>query len=281
MANSGNRLQQARYWILTINDDDAGNSWERPNNLPDGVVWLRGQKEIGTTTHRPHWQLFATFSRAVRLAAVKRVFSDRCFAEPSRSNAAEAYVFKDDTAVPGTRFELGAKPFNRSSSTDWESTKSLAKRGALDECPPDVYIRYYRSLKQISVDNMEVPPNMPDVTGLWVYGPPGVGKSFYVREHYGNSLYLKPQNRWWDGYQGQKYVLLDDFDCKNVMGHYLKIWADRYSFVCESKGSSCVIRPQKFIVTSNYTPEQLHDDPIVASAIRRRFYFIHIPLRLH
>lgn len=270
---------QARYWLLTINDTDSGESWIPPSQLPDGVAWLRGQKEIGANAGRPHWQLFVTFKRAVRLAAIKRIFTNRCHAEPSRSTSAEAYVFKDDTAITGTRFELGEKPFNRSNKTDWALAKSKAKLGLLDECPPDIYVKYYRTLKAIAMDNMTKPADLTSCCGIWIYGPPGTGKSHYARQHYGNSLYLKAQNKWWDGYQGERNVLLDDFDCK-VLGHYIKIWADKYCFMAEAKGSSMQIRPHNFIVTSNYKIEELFDCPILIEAIKRRFYQIYIPFRM-
>lgn len=280
MANTN----QARHWLLTINDSDNGTSWERPSDLSghlfNSIAWLRGQKEIGTGTNRPHWQLFVSYKRPVRLAAIRKCFGTRVHAEPSRSDAAEAYVFKDNTAIDGTRFELGTKPFKRNSKTDWEAVRNSAKSGKLDECPANVYVQHYRTLKLIAMDNMTVPQDMPGVTGLWIYGPPGVGKSHYVRQHYGNSLYLKAQNKWWDGYQGQTNVLLDDLD-SNCLSHYLKIWADKYAFMAECKGSSIQIRPAKFIVTSNYKPEELFIDPIVAAAIRRRFYFIYLPMRMY
>jgi hypothetical protein len=103
-----NRPAQARYWILTIPD----GSWSQPDNLPSGVVWLRGQRERGESGY-VHWQLFAAFERKTRLAGVKAVFTNDTHAEPSRSEAAETYVFKESTSIPGTRFELGAKKFNR------------------------------------------------------------------------------------------------------------------------------------------------------------------------
>lgn len=273
---------QARYWLLTINDSDDGSSWTPPAAL-DGdyskCQWLTGQKEVGTNTNRPHWQLFVSFKRAVRLAAIRKLFGTRVHAEPSRSEAAETYVHKEDTAIAGTRFSLGEKAFNRNSKTDWALAKEKAKIGALDDVPPDVYIKYYRTLKSIAMDNMTKPNDLTMVAGIWIHGPPGVGKSHFARAQYGPDLYLKAQNKWWDGYQGEKNVLLDDLDTK-VLGHYLKIWADKYAFMAECKGSSIQIRPNNFIITSNYTPEQLFDDPVLAQAVRRRFYFIYIPMRM-
>lgn len=54
------------------------------------------------------------------------------------------------------------------------------------------------------------------VRGIWLYGPPGTGKSKQAIDIadklYGEEPYWKSQNKWWDGYTGQKVVLLDDLD---------------------------------------------------------------------
>lgn len=50
------------------------------------------------------------------------------------------------------------------------------------------------------------------------------------------SLFLKSQNKWWDGYDGQAVALLDDYDGDwKAFGHLLKIWADQYVFPGEVK----------------------------------------------
>ena len=274
---------RARYWVATINDADDGSSWSPPQHLDiptwAGVQLVKGQKETAPSTGRAHWQLFIAFKQSVRRSAVVKLLP-RSFCEPSRSQAAESYVHKDETAIAGTRFELGTKALSRNSATDWSKIKDLAKAGQIDDVPPDVFIQHYRTLKQISMDFMKKPNDLPDVCGIWIHGPPGVGKSHFARTYPG-PVYSKMCNKWWCGYQGERTILMDDLD-NNKLGHHLKIWADKYAFIAETKGYAVTIRPDRIIVTSNYSIEELFaQDPVLAAAVRRRFYIIYLPLRMH
>ncbi len=96
---------QAKYWLLTIPFAD----WSTPESLPPEIAWLRGQQEIGEGTGYHHWQLFVAFKKRQRRNGVKSFFTRSTSCVPSNSDAAEAYVWKESTAVAGTRFELGAK----------------------------------------------------------------------------------------------------------------------------------------------------------------------------
>jgi hypothetical protein len=86
---------------------------------------------------------------------------------------------------------------------------------------------------------------------------------------------MKGQNKYWDGYQGEEYVLLDDLDCGS-MGHNLKIWGDRYSFLADVDGETILIRPRRMIVTSLYAPDDqvFKWDCQMSENIRRKFKVI-------
>jgi len=152
----------------------------------------------------------------------------------------------------------------------------------------DISLFSYQVLTQAKnlymLDKMDVPEYMPK-NCLWIYGNTGIGKSRYVRDNYPGLFYNKPQNKWWDGYKGEKVILLDDFDLKGeCLGHYLKIWADCYSFNAEVKGST--IKPcfETFIITSQYLPkdifcqgiDQTKWDDQMRQAIERRFKLVTI-----
>jgi len=128
------------------------------------------------------------------------------------------------------------------------------------------------------------PLTTDDVKGIWIFGPAGVGKSHLVRE-IEPSLYLKSQNKWWDTYNGEPSVLIDDFDKMGTcLSHYIKIWADKYGCVGEKKGSQTPLCYSKFYITSNYSPDELWGvqedrDLELIAAIKRRFKFYYMESR--
>jgi len=258
---------QGKFWLLTI-----------PQNaymcyLPPSCCFIKGQLERGERTGYLHWQLLVCFKKKVRLAGVKNVFGSTIHAELSRSAAASEYVWKEETSVAGTRFELGQVPFKRNDKSDWERVRVLAKANKLDQIDADIYVRFYGSLKRIAKDHMTAVDELDDVCGLWIWGPPGSGKSRMARDEY--DPYSKMCNKWWDGYGGEDNVLLDDFDKVHcVLGHHLKIWADRYPFIAEQKGGAVRIRPKKIIVTSNYQIDDIFADQVLVAALLRRFEVI-------
>lgn len=103
--------RQGIFWICTL----ASRLGRNPSTeLPGDTVWAKGQEEIGDGGFR-HWQFIVAFRSKKSIRGLQEVYPG-AHAELTRSSAADLYVWKDDTAVDGTRFELGTKPINRASS---------------------------------------------------------------------------------------------------------------------------------------------------------------------
>lgn len=275
-------MQQQRYWLLTIPHASF------TPYLPTNCVWIRGQLELGheqrTSTDdneieaQPdqgylHWQIVACFRNKVRLGGVRDTFGP-FHAEPSRSKAANEYVFKTDTQVVGTQFELGALPMQRSQARDWELVRRSAILGEYSAIPADILIRYYGNLRRITQDHLAPVPLVRKVICYW--GPTGVGKSRRVWHEAGPEAYPKdPRTKFWDGYRGQQNIIMDEFRGTIDISHILR-WFDRYPCLLEVKGSSQTMRGEFIWVTSNLPPDMWYPDldELTKEALLRRISVI-------
>lgn len=80
----------------------------------------------------------AIFKKKVTLKRAKEHFNAQTHLEASRSDAAEEYVWKEESRVMDTQFELGKKPMNRAKKDDWDKVLADAKKGDMDEIPADI-----------------------------------------------------------------------------------------------------------------------------------------------
>jgi len=267
------KYSQGRYWILTV-----------PHHafvpyLPPTVVYCKGQLELGAgrrlgddETRGPgflHWQFIACFDRKRRLRHVRDTFGPY-HAEVTKSDAANDYVWKEDTRIEGTQFELGEKPMVRGRSLDWELIRTQAQRGRLGDIPADIYIRNYNALCRIAKDNLQPVAQERRVRVYW--GPTGTGKSRTAWSEAGLQAYPKdPRTKFWDGYNTHPHVVMDEFRGDIDIAHLLR-WFDRYPVIVECKGSATVLNATCFWITSNLSPEEWYptcDRPTIDALLRR------------
>lgn len=223
-----------------------------------------------------HFQFYVRFSNPVRIAALRKVDPKGHYENIKKDNGVADYCMKEETRLDGP-FEFGIKPRDPASKTDWAEVKALAIAGKLDNIPDGIFVRYYNSLLKIKKDHM-IFAQADHLRGIWIVGPPGVGKSRKAREDYPN-VYPKMCNKWWDGYQGEKNVIVEDLDIDHAkLGHHLKIWSDRYGFIMETKGGAVTGNYDWIIVTSQFTIEQIWPErPDIITALIRRFRVIKMP----
>lgn len=119
---------------------------------------------------------------------------------------------------------------------------------------------------------MKKPEPLNCVCGLWIHGATGTGKTHaVVTQHPGR--YIKPLNKWWDGYQNEDVIHIDEIcpDQSKWIAPFLKKWADKWPFDAEVKGGALQIRPKLVVITSNYTMEEMGFGENDFPALRRRF----------
>lgn len=273
---------KSRNYCLTINNPKETLEEISERGKKHGLLTFNGQLEKGAEG-TPHYQIFMAFPNPISFNTIRKLYST-AHIEPAK-NALRAYEYcsKPDSRVSpeqSLRFGPIPKPSARVSGSTKEFNDACIREG-IEALVSDgrVHLREYKKLKEAACLFNLVTAKPTDNTIMdnhWYHGDPGTGKSRSARSTFGDSIFCKPLNKWWDGYDGQRAVLLDDFGRDHkCLGYHLKIWADHYAFTCEIKGATTSIRPRHIIVTSNYIPEDIWDDPQTIKAINRRFKFHH------
>lgn len=141
-------------------------------------------------------------------------------------------------------------------------------------CDPKLKKHNMRNLKRLH-ERALLKRKVEKLTTLdnyWYTGPTGTGKSIAARDNYPDA-YIKQPNKWWDGYDGEEVVIIDEFNKQHGrFAYYLRQWADHYPFQAEIKrGTLGLIRPKTIIIISRHTPEEIFKDLSTVESINRRF----------
>ena len=111
----------------------------------------------------------------------------------------------------------------------WEMAYQLAKEGRIEEIPADIRLRHYSTVNKIAAKYQKAPPKLSKMDNLWIFGPPGTGKSTFVHNEFPGA-FKKSFTKWWCGYnpddEGHRNVILDDLHLRWGEKELLKNWAD-------------------------------------------------------
>lgn len=246
-------------------------------------------KEIGESG-TPHLQGLVVFHNATTIQSVIKKMPG-CHIEEMHGTIDQAENYFNGSGKSGGLSYLpigftqrGDRPLSNSDKGTaerlrWIRLKQLAKDGDMEtidrEFPSEAFNKY-TLIKTIHKDHQKRPVNLENTCGIWIYGKSGIGKSRLVIKQFPNH-YVKLRKIWWDNYQNEEVVVMDDVSPTNIhLVDYFKDWADFKPFRAEVKGGSLYIRPKKFIVTSQYHPDVMgfnHED---LQAIKRRYNIIEL-----
>jgi hypothetical protein len=242
----------SRAWVFTINNyTDQDIEWV--NALE--VAKLVAAKEAGQEG-TPHIQGAVRFKRAYRLTQLKKLHTKahwECALAGQDFNYCKkigSEIIRDeDTTKQGQRTDLEKI---RNSIKEGASLKDVSNScTSLQELTfAEKYMKY----------NEEHLPKGTKILVYWYYGCTGTGKTRRVLEQC--NPYLPLSFKWWEGYEGQDSVLLDDLRpdwCKPA--ELLRLLDPyRFQYRVEVKGSSRPLLATKIYITTPWHPADFWKD---------------------
>ncbi len=270
--------QQSRNWCFTLNNYTTEEMKKIDDfSMANTTAYIIYGKEIGENG-TPHLQGFFHLPKSRAASYIKRIVP-RAHIEKAKGTPIENITY---CSKEGDVTTYGVEPRTQQQVNKEKAKRfiELAKVGdfkTIEEEMPAKYVQQYRTMHTIATDNMVKPDDLEGPCGVWIYGETGCGKTTEARTKYG-TYFSKPCNKWWDGYQNEDCVIIEDMDPNHSkLAHHLKLWTDKWSFTAEVKGGTRSLRPKKVIITSQHSiHEVFKDDDQAIAALERRCEVIHM-----
>lgn len=302
------RCRNAHWTLALYNGDGTENRFTRFDNAINNpssefkkeiryVVW---QKELCPKTQKLHYQIYVQCHRSLDAPVVKKLFALTQDGDPefqvkykkSKPLEARVYCMKEETRVEGP-WEYGTFIEGSGSRTDLAQGISLMDEGGISKLAqemPELLIKYprgmtvtYQERKKVQLQNR----NRDFIKVVVIHGTTGVGKSHLATEisrllddgpYY--SLEQPGFNRpmYWDGYDGHKILIIDEFKGWIPIGKMLR-YLDKYAIQLDQRGTTTWAEFHTIIILSNFTVEEWYPqlDQTRLDALKRR---IHLNLKM-
>lgn len=252
-----------RNWCFTWNNPNVDNdALKALLSADESVRYAVFQLETGENG-TDHFQGYIEFAKVRKLGGLKKLLPLAHWeARKGTRDQARDYCMKKDTQK-SPPVELGDfSKGGQGARADLVSAMSLVKQGKTDlqiaESVPSVWLRYSRGLREYK--RLCTPPRTSKSWTRVFYGPTGTGKSRKAFEEYPDA-YFKPRSEWWDGYEGQATVILDDYTGWLPYSFLLNL-LDRYPLLVPFKGGYSQMVATTIIITTNFRPEEWYSDKV-------------------
>ncbi len=223
------------------------------------------QLEVGPEG-TPHLQGYMVYRRKRRFSAINNEFGNLAWLHrrDGTHTQAKTYCTKADTRVEGpwTFGDDDGIPESQGQRSDLAAVKRKLDDGSklttiADEHFGD-FVRYNKSFREYK--RLKAPKRHHLMEVIVLYGATGTGKTRYAYDHYGDDLYSVPEAKgsgtYWDDYDEQETVLIDECYGKRFSHGFLLQLLDRYPFTVPVHGSSVNFSSKRIVMTSNTHPRE-------------------------
>lgn len=269
---------QSRNWVFTRQATQAeATTWNATAaavivdpftwHTEDKVTFCKYQIERAPTTGQLHVQGMISFKASCRPTAVKKLIGNNPHVEICKDvKASLEYCGKAESRVWGP-WEHGTAPAGQGKRTDLHKIWTDVKAGkrTLDMIEEDPSIaKFEKHLKFLRFAHQEAESDR-QATGIKCmifYGETDLGKTYAAMNCIDPTSVFKmdpPASKgatlWWDGYEGEHTVVLDEFEGDNYCSlSKLKTLLDCYKCRLDVKGSFTWAAWKTVILCSNSAP---------------------------
>lgn len=253
---------------------------ERLRDLPnvnDGVNYIAFQREICPRTNRPHLQGYIVYKSPIRMGAFKRILGHGAHVEPRRGSHEQArdYATKEETRDPADNsgpWTTGVEPRGQGARSDIEDLKARLQRGEdLKTISNECFQPFLRYQKGIAAWKLVNAPQRTTFDSCKIYhGITGAGKSYRARQEEPAAFWFPGGHaNWWDGYNGEEAVIIDEFEPKAIPYNFLKRLCDENPLKLPIKGAFLESNIKRVIITSNEHPREWYPGADLGPLLRR------------
>lgn len=276
----------ARDYCFTVFDMEY-NFNNTINNQSNKIKYLVYQKELCPTSGKQHFQCYCEFENKIRFAAVKKIFGSNIHFENRFGTREQArnYCMKEESRIEGP-WELGTfKPSEQGKRNDLLNMYDLIKDGAdseeLVESNPVCYMRFYKAIQHVKTifDKKKRNEIRTNLKVEVCYGPAGSGKTRRIIDNNDpNDIYELVLNNksqtWWDGYEGEKILVINDFYGHSMAWDELLNILDIYPKRLPVKGGFTYANWDYVYITSNIHPKDWYPNKGYPKELSRRIHII-------
>jgi len=244
-------MSKCRNFVFTVNnytDDHV----EKLVLLKDEVDYMIVGDELGEN-ETPHLQGFIRFRSPRSVRNIVNVLPGHV--EVAKGTPYDNFIYCSKQKI---MLEVGMRPKGKGKRTDLDIVRQAVSDGAnADEIweIANSYQAFRMGLEGIRLRKAKerVPPKV-----FWFWGPSGSGKTRTAVEMFPDAWISGGSGRWWDGYYGQRDVIIDDFREGWCSFPELLRILDRYPYRVEIKGGSVQLEAENIVITCPYPPNVVY-----------------------
>lgn len=262
--------RQSKSWFLTLNNWTP-EEYQKAKALPARRKIIA--KEVGEEKKTPHLHMVYIFKTAKRFNAMKRLFPRANIQRMQGKWEDQEYLIKDGDAY----IEDNSKQGKRTDIDKFVKDCLEKKEDDVIKENPAAWCKYQRAYAKLKEKKEKLDTKKyREIKVIIHWGLTGTGKTRTAYESSDDVYKWSPSSpEWWDGYEGEKTLLIDEFYGQLKPARLLQI-LDGYQLRLPIKGGFTYARWTTVYITSNVPWMDWYNNGnvpgTVIQALQRRIY---------